>query len=116
MKDIDVIEKYISAAKLHRKSSVNGDHKTANKQYKVLKNIYDKIKKEKLEKDILLDLLEVDDINVTGWAAAHLLGLDYEIERAKNILEEIVSLDKGIASFSAKMVLKTWKEKGSLKF
>lgn len=45
-------QKYINTAILHRESSNNGDHKTANKQYKLLKQIYEQINQNIVEKVI----------------------------------------------------------------
>ncbi|TEB06807.1 hypothetical protein Psch_00339 [Pelotomaculum schinkii] len=113
----DVRQKYINAAILHRKSSYNGDYKTANKQYKVLKKIYDQIEKNVIEKKLLLDLLEYNDISVKSWAAAHMLGIKYEISKAEKELINIATIhDAEMIGFSAKMTLNVWAQQGFLKF
>ena len=113
----DIRQKYIDAAILHRESSYNGDHKTANKQFKVLKNIYEQIEQHIVEKELLLDLVKHDNIGVRSWAAAHMLGIRYEISKAEQELESIASMpDAGMTGFSAEMTLKVWKQQGSLRF
>lgn len=110
-------EKYINAAVLHRQCSYNGDHKTANKQYKILKNIYQHIEQSKIDKLILLDLLENDKAEVRSWAAAHLLGLKFETSKAEFELQKMADMpNAGMLGFSAEMTLKVWRNKGYLMF
>lgn len=110
-------QKYINAAILHSESAYNGEHKTANKQYKVLKKFYDKIEQNLIAKSILIDLLKHDNIYVRSWAATHMLGLRYEICLAEKELQNIaLMLDSGMIGFSAKMTLQEWRRQGYLKF
>jgi len=110
------IEKYRESAKLHKKYSFNGEYKKANKEYFKLKKIFEKFKNGKLEKDLLVQLLADESVEVQAWAAAHLLGLNYEVKKASEILEKLEKCEDKKISLDAKMTLKVWKDKGSLKF
>ena len=122
MKDIQSIRlQYISAAHLHAKTSVNGDYRTANKQFAILKKIYQNIEKGNIDKAILLELLNHYSISVRAWAAAHLLRLRHEVKKAKSVLQEIASIEgetaeDRIISLDAEKTLDVWKEDGSLDF
>lgn len=111
----DIKQTYINAAILHREASYNGKHKIANKQYKILKNIYEQIEKKIVSKNLLIDLLKHDNLSVRSWAAAHMLGMNYETTKAEEELIKITSMP-GMIGFSAEMTLKVWKQQGYLKF
>lgn len=110
----DIKQEYIEAAIKQRDSSYSGDSKIANKQYRILKRIYKQIEEDVVDRKILLELLNNDNISVRGWAAAHMLGLGFEVALAEKELERI-AVDPGMVGFSAKMTLKTWKQGGHLK-
>jgi hypothetical protein len=112
----DMRQEYIRAAILHRESSYNGDNKEANKQYKILKKIYEKIQMGIVTKDLLKDLLIHENVSVRSWAAAHMLGMEYEVSKAEQELKSIAISDIGMTGFSAEMTLKAWKQQGHLKF
>jgi hypothetical protein len=114
----DVIKKeYIDAVILQKQSSIAGDYKTANKQYKVLKKIFDKIQNGYLNKDILIELLQHENDIVKSLAAANMLALNYEIKKAEQELEEIITKhNSDMIGFSAEMCLKVWRKQGFLKF
>jgi len=55
------------------------------------------------------------------WAAAHLLGLKHETEKAEGVLRDIAAMsgkdvEENLVIFDAQMVLRIWKERGYLKF
>ena len=122
MKDLMLIKKvYENAARLHAKASVDGDYRTANKQALILRGIFRDIEKGKIVNTILLELLEKEDISIKVWAAAHLLGLRYDIEKSKNVLQHIKSLkgktsEENIVIFNAEKTLEVWEKRGYLKF
>ena len=114
-------QQYIDAALLHSKASADGDYKIANKQAGVLKRIYQRIDNETIDKSILIELLGNENISVRGWAAAHLLGLKYETNKAEETLQNIAvmkgkDVSENLEIFSAQMVLKVWKEHGYMEF
>lgn len=117
-KDYESIKNsYIDTAILQSEASYNGDHKTANKQYKTLKKIYDQIEQKKISKELLLELLNHPNLAVKSWAASHMLGLKFETDKAEQELKNILSMpESGMIGFSAEMTLKVWKEQGYLKF
>ena len=113
----EIKRKYIDAAILQKQSSINGDYKTANKQYDVLKKIFDKIQGGHVSMDVLIELLEHENDIVKACAAANLLALNYEITKAEQELARIASVHSSdMIGFSAEMCLKIWKEQGYLKF
>jgi hypothetical protein len=122
MKDLQSIKMaYENAARLHAKASANGDYRTANIQAKILRNIFRYIENGKIPNNVLLELLEKEDISVKAWAAAHLLGLRFEIDKAKDVLQHIKSLngkttEEKMVIFGAEKTLEVWKKRGYLKF
>jgi|LSQX01.2.fsa_nt_gb hypothetical protein len=110
-------QEYINAAILQQRCSCDGNHKIANQQYNVLKTIYTQIEQGKIEKEILIELLHNDTIEVRMWAAAHMLGLQYEVPTAEQELQKIATQpESGIIGFDAQMTLKVWRKKGFLNF
>lgn len=125
MKDSAQIKRqYIDAALLHPRASDEGDYRdyrTANTQARTLKRIYQKIESGSMDSAILLELSRHESISVRGWAAAHILGLKQELEKAEGVLDDIAtmsgkSVEENLVIFDAQMVLKIWKERGYLKF
>ncbi|MBN2894052.1 MAG: hypothetical protein JXL97_19435 [Bacteroidales bacterium] len=108
---------YCKSAIAHRKASFQGEYKTANKEAKKLKEFFTLFLENKIDKKILVELLENEKVAIATWAAAHLLGLKYEMKKAEALLTKISNSDHlGMISFNAKMTLKVWKEKGELTF
>lgn len=118
MKSIqNIIEQYRNATNLHGQALQDGDKKTANKQYTVIKKLYQLIQKEKMEDQILSELLSDESIHVLAWAAAHCLSLNIHVDKSVHILESLADRkDIGIARLNAEMILESWKTKGALKF
>lgn len=113
-----ILNKYKTAAKLYGLATQNGDYKNANRQVAILKEIYTIFQSNpELQKIILNQLIQDDNPIVSSWAAAHSLGLEFEINQAIKVLEEISKRnDVGIISFDAGMTLRVYGEKGCLKF
>lgn len=112
-----VLEQYRNAANLHGKALQDGDKKTANKQYAVLKKLYQFIQKENIESETLQELINDENIHVQAWAAAHCLSLNIHVEKSTQILETLSKRsDIGIARLNAEMILESWKNKGILKY
>jgi hypothetical protein len=122
MKELQEIkESYEIAAQLHTQASAKGDYRTANKQAKILRGIFKDIEKGKITNAILLELLDKKSISVKVWAAAHLLGLKYEIDKAKNVLQNIKSMkskttEENLVIFDAEKTLEVWEKRGYLRF
>jgi hypothetical protein len=119
MEDINkIIEDYRNSAVNHWKASYEGDHKTANKYYSRLTNIYKLFLESNGIKELVLPQLFNDSsYAVQTWASAHSLGLDFMKDEAENRLLLISNLPTSEApSFEAKMTLQIWKDKGTLSF
>lgn len=113
----DIKSEYIELSIEHMVCAHNGEYKKANKAYSKLKKIFEKIQSGAVEKEILVDLLNQGDPNVECWAAAHLLGLPYEVELAQEKLKEIaIDNNLGMLAFTAKMTLSQWQKKKKLTF
>lgn len=113
-----LLEAYISAAVTHGEATLEGDHKTANKQYATLTKFYRKLEKDRPFAETFLEkLFHHTDASVRTWAAAHALGLNLRTEEALEILQAIAEDHSlGVARLDAEMTLKEWMKKGRLKF
>jgi hypothetical protein len=105
-------QKYINAAMLSRKALAEGDHRTANRQARIITDIETQMREGRIDKSILVELLAHDDIGVSATAAADLLRLGHEIQRAEETLERIASMND--TGNSAKWGLRRWREEGNL--
>lgn len=113
-----ISHEYVNAATIHGMATIDGDHKTANKQTTVLKNIYKKLETDKaLAENLIDDLFEQGNVSIKIWASAHALGLNIQTDEAAKILNQY-SRDEsiGILGLTAEMTLREWKKKGTLKF
>lgn len=112
-----VLEQYIASAQSHANASQSGKYKIANKQYAIIKRIYDEHGGNPEFRKRLKELLETGQPSTILWAAAHLLGLNSDIVEAQAALENLSKRDDiRMISFSSQMTLKVWKEQGYLKF
>lgn len=119
MRDFNrIIEEYKTCAILHWNASREGDYKTANKNYTKLSKKYRVfLDSKEIREAVLPQLLNDDSFAVILWAAAHSLGLGKDKDEALLKLEQISKMSANEApSFEAKMILKVWREKGSLTF
>lgn len=113
-----LLQKYIQYSEAHRRFIQEGDHRKANNAYKNLTKLYRKFEKDReLAESSLGILFNETSSAVRLWAAAHAIGLKFQISIAEKILEEIAQNDKkSVLGFSAEMTLKEWKKNGTLKF
>jgi hypothetical protein len=114
-------QKYVNAAMISRKALAAGDHKTANRQARILNGIEKKMWEGSIDKEILVELLSHEYIGVGATAAADLLRLGYEIKRAEETLERIAAMDdtdkavdERLTVNSAKWGLRRWRTERSL--
>jgi hypothetical protein len=110
---------YIESAELNKKAASEGNYKVANKQAKILNKIFRLFETDKIDKIILVDLLNHDYIGVSALAAIDLLRLRYETQKAEKTLERIASMDESnmgvdekLTVMAAQIQLQSWKEKG----
>ncbi len=114
-------QRYISAATLSSKSLAEGDHRTANRQARILGEMERKMREGTIDKTILVELLNHQNTGVSGMAAADLLRLGYEIRQAEATLERIASMDdtgkeveERLRVFAAGVALERWRTEGNL--
>ena len=120
MEDLGTIkQQYVESAILSSKALSIGDHKTANKLAKIQSNIFLNIENGRLDKDILVELLNHENIAVKTIAAIDLLRIHHEVKKAEETLTRIASMDESqmgrderLRVFVAKIQLKSWKENG----
>jgi hypothetical protein len=108
-----VFQNYIIAAIAHGKATIEGDYKTANKQYVNLEKIYKKFERDHSLADNLVEIFFQNvDPSVRIWAAAHALKLNIRVDEAKKVLQQ-ASGDNNIGIFrlDAEMTLKEWEKK-----
>jgi len=86
-----------------------GDSDTANVLEKEIGNIYRRLRlRGKAAQESLLSLLEDPNPNVRGAAATYVL--DFELNRALPVLEEIAAFPQGrFASIRAELTLDVWR-------
>lgn len=115
-----VKQRYIDSAIVNKKASTGGDYKTANKHAKILKRITDKMRNGEIDKNILIELLNHEEISVRTLAAIDLLRMKYEVKKAEVVLTEIAGMDETGKRIDEKMSimaagyqLKHWKDTGN---
>ena len=109
----DLLRMYSAAAVAHNEATVQGDHRTANKQHDIVATVYRELRARGPEAQrSLLGLLDHPSEAVRGWAAAH--ALEFAPEDGKPVLEAIAA-GAGIWAFTAGVTLEEWK-KGVLRF
>jgi len=111
-------DEFIRAAILEGEATKNGDAKTGNRQYAILKRIFMKAQKcIDSAKLFYMNLRKNEEANVQIWACAHSLALGIGTDEAEKVLEILSKNRKiGILRLNAEMTLKVWKEQGYLKF
>lgn len=113
--DIDKFRtQYIDSAIQHGAASIDGDYKTANKEYKKIEKIFNKISETPECKDFFYSLFQHGDSNVKVWAGCHALSLNILIDELLDILHTIAQEEPGVANLNAKMVLKQWRKGNKL--
>lgn len=113
-------QQYINSAIINKKASTDGDYKTANKHAKILKKIMDKMRNGEIDKNILVEILGHEEINVRTLAVIDLLRMKYEVRKAEVVLTEIAGMDETGKRINEKMSimaagyqLKHWKDTGN---
>jgi len=105
--------KYAHAAAAHGRATVEGDYKTANKQYTILVDVYRMLRSRGPEAQrAVLTLLEHGDPHVRCWAASH--ALEFAPDLAERILSALAK-GRGVAAPNAETILEEWKG-GTLQF
>jgi hypothetical protein len=99
------------------RATLDGDYKTKNKEGKKIVDVFKFLENNK---ELALETLPLlfDDENVVTRtkAAAHCLALQINTLEAERLLKlESEIRENGIFGFNAEMILKVWKEEGSLK-
>lgn len=116
LEEKQILPRYIQAATLHGKATLVGDYKTANKQYKILAQIFKEFQKNPLlAKSLIVNLFSVDVPSVRIWTASHALQLNIDTEHAEEILKKYsADANIGILQLDSEMVLREWRKKGKL--
>jgi hypothetical protein len=104
----EAINTIITSAQKHTYATDNGDYKTANKNYDLVVEAVDYLKKNN-ELDKLKDLITHNEISVKVAVASFLI--KYSDPQAIAILEEIASKAIPHHSFTAQILLKQWNGK-----
>lgn len=113
----EILKIYLESAEITKNALMSGDYKKCNKEGAKLLKCF---KQFEVDKDYgfncIDSLLLCENEIVRTDAATYCLALNYRVEDAEKILQEIAS-DKsnGIFGFNAEMTLKVWKEQGYLK-
>lgn len=107
-----LMARYIESARMHGEGTVSGDFKNANKAYKTLATILERLSAECLDEE-LFALYQHEDPWVQNWAAVHTLEID-EL-RASRKLEELVDANIPLLSSGARYTLEGWKA-GKLRY
>lgn len=108
-----LIEQYRKAAARHGEASVEGDYKTANRQYEIISAIFSEIRERSPDAQrSLLELLDDANPNVRLWAASH--ALEVAPGEGVRVLRELAALGRP-PRLEAEMTLKEWEE-GRLRF
>jgi len=111
-------EKYINASIAHGLASDVGNSRIANREYYKLSRIYHELEKDKeVANDFYEELLQFPNYLVQIWVAAHLLGMNLNVDMALKMLDRISKMENiGIIRFTAEMTIKEWKKNGYLIF
>jgi hypothetical protein len=100
---------YTDAAIRHGVASRDGDARGANRAYEELSAIADALRARGPDGELsLLGLLVHPQIEVRGWAAAHVLS--FAPDRALPVLEKIASGPASLDELNAKMILRQWQD------
>lgn len=109
-----LVARYAAAAADHGRATENGDHKRANKAYKVIESVFRELRRRGPEALRQLgSLLDSPDAGVQCWAGAH--ALEFAPEDAERALSAVASGNSRLIGLSAEMTLKQWRA-GKLHF
>ena len=98
-------------------ATLSGDYKLNNKEGRKLTKVFKYFEKNlPFAKECIEELYKSDNVVVLSKAAAYSLALEYNIDRAVNVLNVIANNENnGIFALNAKMTIKVWEEQGFLK-
>lgn len=113
----EIVKIYEESGKLMYDATLSGDYKTNNREGKRLKKIYKLFELNNAFGYQCIDrLINSNNVVIRTEAAAYCLSLNYNIDYAVSVLQEIAeNPDNGIFGFNAEMTLKVWKRNGYLK-
>ena len=113
----EIVEIYEESGKLMYDATLSGDYKTNNREGKRLTKIYKLFELNNVFGYQCIDrLINSNNVVIRTKAAAYCLSLNYNIDYAVSVLQEIAeNPDNGIFGFNAEMTLKVWKRNGYLK-
>ena len=113
----EIVEIYEKSGKLMYDATLSGDYKTNNREGKRLTKIYKIFEADfKFGCQCIDKLIESNNVVIKTEAAAYCLSLEYNIDYAVSILQEIANnSENGIFGFNAEMILKEWRKNGYLK-
>ena len=115
----EIKARFIELTLMHTKESLNCARK-ANAAYTKLIKIHKLMETDEVDKSILLELIDHTDPAVRVTAAAHLLALNLETDKALDILDSIAErkfdeIYLRVACGDAKMTAKVYREQGYLR-
>lgn len=113
----EVVTVFEEAGVVMQEATLSGDYRKNNRQRKKLEKYY-KLYAEcpELCHACIDRLIESENVVTRTNAAACSIAFDYELDRAKAVLQDIASARKDIFGFNAEMTLKVWKKQGYLDF
>lgn len=113
----DVVSIFEQSGIIMLEATLSGDYKLNNKEGKKLTKVFKYFEKNlSFAKECIEELYKSDNVVVLSKAAAYSLALEYNIDRALNVLNVIANNENnGIFALNAKMTIKVWEEQGFLK-
>lgn len=107
-----ILEDYIQAAVNYGLSTLEGDSKDTNKNYKLLDEIFRNFKNENCL-DKLEPLIYHENDYVKLWSATHTLILNES--NSKKVLMDLAADDSSLVGFDAEITVQEW-DKGNLSY
>ena len=110
----DFIEKYVQYCIEMEKAMKKYDYRTNNRYAKKFYNLKQKYKSENYYIEVLDELMENENLNVSSNAAVDSLRNNANIDKAVKILREISDKEKpGLNKLGAEIALEIWLNKGA---
>jgi hypothetical protein len=112
-----IISQYIETCDVLKETTLNGDYKRGNKEYKKIIKVFKIIELDlALAEESLPCLFDNENVVTRAKAASHCIALNLKVEDAKKVLQDIADDEcNGIFGFNAKMTLQVLHEQGFLK-
>lgn len=113
----DIVSIFEQSGIIMFEATLAGDYKLNNKEGRKLTKVFKYFEKNlSFAKECIEELYKSDNVVVLSKAAAYSLALEYNIDRALNVLNVIANNENnGIFALNAKMTIKVWEEQGLLK-